>query len=67
LLRSFAPTLKTTVLDLSAFAEVTISSYDGEGRLAATSQASGRAVLVQVEPAGFSVVTGQYQKTSTVS
>jgi hypothetical protein len=60
LLRSFAPAPKTTALDLTESAEATVSIYDGEGRLVGTSRSSGRTVLVQVEPAGFSVVTGKF-------
>jgi hypothetical protein len=60
LLRSFAPAPKLTALILPESANATISIYDGEGRLARTSRASGRTLLVRVEPAGFSVVTGQF-------
>jgi hypothetical protein len=64
LLRSFATSPTTTVLGLSGYARSTISVYDGEARLVATGQASGKTALVQIEPGGFSVVTGQFTTAS---
>jgi hypothetical protein len=61
LLRSFAPTPTTTVLDLPGPAMATVSTYDGQGRLVGTSQSSGNTVVVQVQPAGFSVVSGRFE------
>jgi len=60
LLRSFAPTPKTTVLELPESADGTVSMYDGEGRLVGRSRFAGRTIVVQIEPAGFSVATGRF-------